>query len=1170
MKFSHVAVLAVLLTSAAHSQEFRGAISGAVTDPAGASVSGAKVVITETRTGTKTSTVSDATGQYVVPFLAPGTYDISVEAAGFKGAVRKGIQLGSGDHPVIDIRLTIGDTSTSVEVTSDAPLVNSENASVGQTITTKQVEDLPLDGRTPMMLTQLAVGVVATGNPSLVHPFDNAGAAAWSIGGAPKQTSEILLDGSPDATWDSRLAYSPPQDAVQEVQVKAFDSDAAYGHTGSGTANQVMKTGTNSFHGSLYEFSQVSALDANSFFNNKNGLPIAVTHFNQYGLSAGGPVLIPKVFNGRNKLFWLFAWEGLKDAQPNTDLTTVPTDAERQGNFSALNFQLYNPYTAVLNGTTVTRQPFSGNIIPPGLLNPIAQAYLKLYPEPNLPGLANGFQNYGNSATTNDDYSNQFGRLDYNMSERSRLFFDARHNNEFQSKNNYFGNLATGTNLTRENWGATLDEVYTFSPTTVLDTRLNFTRMAETHAEPSAGFNPTQVGFPSYIASSAQFLQLPFMGFGSSCGSQTSFQCLGDNSAAETPSQSWQLFSDMVKIKGNHTLKFGADVRQYRLNNITFGNSAGSYTFGNGWVRASSSSSSTISVGQDLASFLLGLPTSGQFDVNSFGSFYSYYFAGFLQDDWRVTRTLTLNLGVRFDRDNPYSEKFGRTVNGFDTTVASPVAPAAIAAYSAKPIAQIPAGSFAVPGGLTFASPSNPAVFQNNSHLFSPRFGLAWSPDRFHGKTVLRAGFGMFVSPATIANLSVNGNYSSTPLINQEGFSQTTQFVVPSNFLTPTTTISNPFPNGIQQPAGSSAGLSTFLGQTVAFLNPNMVNPYSIRWNFGVEQNLTPNLLLEVVYMGNHAVHLPVSVTQLNVIPRQYLSTLGVRDTALISSLTATTANPFAGLLPGTSLNNSTTTVAQLLARFPEFPVGSGAGSSGVVEENANGGSSYFESLSVRLEKRLSHGLILIGNYMFSKLMEEDSWLNDTDTHLEKRVSPFDHPHHFVLAAIYELPVGKGRLVNLHSRWVNGIFGGWALNGIYTYQTGAPILWVNGSTNNIGDYVYFGGDLALNNRNTNSAAFNTALFNTNSSQQFQYHIRTFSTTYGNLRQDGINNFDTSLLKRFNFTESRYLQLRLEAFNVLNHPTFAAPNTTATNGSFGLITAQGNLPRQIQLGARIVF
>ncbi len=1172
MKFCLVATVAMLIPMAIFGQE-TATISGTVIDATGAGIPNAKVVATETRTGTKSNTVSNVSGQYTIPFLAAGTYEVTTEEQGFKKFVRSGLEIGSGDHPVIDIHLEVGEVTQSVEVAGDVPLINTENSSTGQTITTKQVEDFPLNGRTPMMLAQLAIGVIATGSPSLVHPFDNGAAAAWSIGGAPAQTSELLMDGSPNATWDNRVAYNPPQDAVQQVVVKAFDSDAGYGHTGSGTLNQVMKTGTNAFHGSLYEFNQVSALEANNFFNNQKGVVNPLTHFNQYGATVGGPVWIPKVFDGRNKLFWFFAWENLKDSQPNTDFTTVPTAAEKKGDFSAYGATIYDPNSGTLTGTTVNRTAFPGNIIPTNRLNPISLAYMQYYPAPNVTGLANGFDNYGNNATSNDNYSNELGRIDYNMNDHSRMFYSFRHNSEFQTKNNYFGNIGTGSTLTRENWGASGDEVYTLNPTTVLNLRLNYTRLTELHGEPSAGFDPSSLGFPSYIAGTSQYAQLPFIGFSGSCGSQTSFQCLGDTGASKDPSQSLQLFGNVVKIIGAHALKFGADIRQYRLNVITYGNSAGSFTFSNNWTKSASNASTAAVPGQDLASMLLGDPTAGQFDINAYGSYYSYYYSGFVQDDWRLKRNLTINVGLRFDHDQPYSEKYGRTVNGFATNQANPISAAAVAAYAKSPIPQIPVGSFAVPGGLTFASPSDRQVYQNDTHLFSPRVGFAWSPDLLKGKTVLRGGFGMFVAPVTVANLAITGAYSTNPIVDQEGFSQTTQLLVPSNFLTPSATLSSPFPNGITQPVGSSAGLSTFLDQTVSFLNPKVHNPYSMRWNFGFQHTISKDTVLEVVYIGNHAVHLPIPTTQLNVIPRQFLSTLPTRDQTLINGLTATVTNPFAGLIPGAALNTATTTVAQLLSVYPEFPTGEATQSAGVIEQNANLGSSFFQSVSVRIEKRLSHGLSLIGNYSHSKLIEEDSWLNDTDLSPEKRISPFDHPNHFVVASVYTLPVGKGKLLNLDKKWADMTFGGWVLTGIYTFQTGQPINWVNGSTTTPGDYIPYSTNLDLNPRGVASPttpAFNTSAFDTVAATQLQYHIRTFSTTFPNLRQDGINNFDTSLLKRFNFTERMYFQLRLEAFNVVNHPTFGAPNAQATGASFGLITAQANRPRTLQIGARFVF
>jgi hypothetical protein len=1158
-------------------QEFRGTFSGLITDPTGAPLPGAKVTVTEIHTGTKNQTVADSAGQYTAPFLLPGDYNIAAESPSFKQFVRQNVHLGAGDHTVIDMQLEVGDASQSVSVSADAPLLTSENASVGQAITTKEVEELPLNGRTPMVLASLSLGVIGTGQPGLIHPFDAGGAAGWSIGGGYAQTSEILVDGSPNATWDGRLAYSVPQDAVQEVRIKAFDTDAAFGHTGGGTINQVMKGGTNTLHGSLYEFTQPNTLVANNFFNNAKGVARPVTHYNQYGATVGGPIFLPKIYDGRNKLFWFFAWETLKDSQPNANFTTVPTDAERNGDLSlfltADKTVLYNPNTGVLNGSTITRSPFPNNVIPTSMLNPIALAYLKFYPEPNVtPTRADGFQNFANNATTNDDYNNELGRLDYNMSEKNRIFFDIRRTGYSQLKNNYFGNLAEGSLLYRNNWGASLDDVFVFNSANVINLRLNFTRLAEVHALPSTGFNPTTLGFPANIASSSDYLQLPVINFSSNSG----FQALGATGANNIPSQSLQLFGDWVRIKGNHTFKFGGDLRQYRLNTFTAGNSTGTYSFsGNSYVRASSSASSTVAAGQDFASFLLGLPYSATYDINTYGSWYSYYSAGFAQDDWRVSRTLTVNLGVRFDHDSPYHEKYGRTVDGFNNTTPSPLAAAAIAAYAKNPVAQLPVSQFNPVGGLTFPGSGNSTAYNNTSHLVSPRVGFAWSPERLNGKTVIRGGFGMFVSPVTISTLAINGAYSTNPITNQEGFSQSTApSVTSNNYLTPGLTLSNAFAGGFSRPVGSAAGLNTFAGQTISFLNPNISNPYALRWNIGFQQQLTRNMSLEVVYVGNHGVHLPVAVTQINGLPRSILSTLSTRD-ASQNYLANSTPNPFAGLQ--TSQNSSTTTIAQLLAKYPQFPLGYGSGSwsggTGVIEQNLSVGSSYFDSLNVHVQQRFSNNLFFTVNYIWSKLIEKDSWLNDTDAQPEKRISPSDRPQRFVMAVSYQLPFGAHQKYDMHSRWANAAVGGWRVNTIYTFQAGAPITWVNGSTTSPGDYVYLGGPLDVNPRNVNGVAFNTAAFDTKTADAFNYHIRTFSTTFPNVRADGVNQFDASILKRFSLPkadERKYFELRFEGFNIVNHPVFAAPNTTATNAAFGTITATANLVRTIQVAGKIVF
>ena len=1163
------AAFAVIFTSFLAAQEFRGTITGTITDPAGAVVPSARVVATEVSTGTKSQTVSESSGSYTLPFLAPGDYDISVQVTGFKESVRKAIHVNAGAHAVVDVTLEVGNTTQSVEVTGDAALINTENASVGQTITTKEVEDLPLNGRTPLVLASLSIGVLATGQPSLIHPFDSGAAAGWSIAGSAAQTNEIQINGSPDATWDGRLAYSPPADAVREVSVKSFDTDASSGHTAGGSINQVMKSGTNALHGTAWEFNQPNTLNGNNYFNNKNGLARPVTHYNQYGITAGGPIVAPK-FDGRNRLFWFFAWESLKDTQPSTTLLSVATAKERTGDFSELlalgsQYQLYNPYTATQSGTLISRQPYAGNIIPASQLSPIAAAYLKLMPLPNLAGSANGFNNFGSTAPTPDDFSNQLGRLDYNVSSRDHIFGDIRKTDYLQSKNNYFGNISTGSTLTRANWGSSIDNVFSVNASNVFDVRVNFTRMDEAHPSPSGGLDPSTLGFPSYLGQTSQYSQLPNIAFAGATG----FTTMGSNAADKLPSQSVQLFGSWVKLAGNHTFKFGGEWRQYVLNTISYANSAGSFSFSaNSWVKATSSASSTVVQGQDLAELLLGLPTSGSYDVNSSAAYFEHYGAAFVQDDWRARRNLTINLGARIEYDAPYREKDNRTVNGFDGTSPNPLTAAAVAAYKLKPITQLPVADFNPVGGLTFSQDGS--LYRQTSHKLSPRVGMAWTPEALHGKTVVRTGFAIFVQPISISQLSIAGAYSTKPILQQYGFSQTTQYTASNNsFLTPATTLSDPFPTGIKLPVGAAAGLGTFAGQTIQFIDPDLKDPYSIRWNFGFQHSFTRNTLVEVVYTGSHSVALPIYVTQLNGIPAQYLSTKGTRDQPLITALSATNPNPFAGL--ATSQNGSTATVAQLLAKYPQFPVGTGSGGTGIIELNHTAGSSFYESLNVRFQKRFSGGLTVVANYIRSKTIDRTTWLNDTDPAPEKRISPNDHPNRIVLATVYELPFGRGKKFSLGgSQVLNAIAGGWGLNSIYTFQTGAPITWVNGSTTSPGDYVYFGAPIVLDNRNNNSPAFNTSAFDTLAADQFQYHIRTFSTTFPNLRADGINEWSPSLSKRVFFGEKASLQLRLEAYNVINHPTFAAPNTTVTNAAFGTITAQANRPRTLQIGARFVF
>jgi hypothetical protein len=675
------------------------------------------------------------------------------------------------------------------------------------------------------------------------------------------------------------------------------------------------------------------------------------------------------------------------------------------------------------------------------------------------------------------------------------------------------------------------------------------------------------------------FSQFPVINFSScsvSAGSEASFQCLGYNGDGSNTYDVYQLYSSLLKVTGNHSFRTGIDIRDYRWSASNRGNSAGAFTFGTGsnsnWTVGplSNSASAPNGFGQDFAEFLLGLPTSASIDNNTQSTVGQQYYALFLTDDWRVKSNLTLNLGLRWEHETPITERYNRAVNGFNPTVVNPASAGAAAAYAAsyaagaytKTFVQPPTPSqFNTLGALTFASSNNRYVYNTKSYMFSPRIGVAWTPAALGTGTVIRAGFGIFVSPIEILD---NGSSSTVPTLSQQGFSQTTPFVpTNNNFLTPANTLSNPFPTGIL-PQGSSVGPGAFLGQGISFFNPNVSNPYDIRWNFSIQRQLPGQMVLEVAYIGNHALRLPIT-TQLDYIPRQYLSTLPSRDVNLNTALTSTVPNPFRNQIPsgGGSLNTSTNiALNQLLVPFPQYGVGSGT-SNGILEYGNGAGSSYFHSLDVRLQKRLTNGLTLINNFIYDKLIEKVSYLNDSDFTPEKRVSADSRPLREIMAAVYSLPVGKGRALDLHSRWGNALLGGWVVNGELTFQSGPPLSW---STN----LFYNGAPINFNPHQPNGLSFNTSAFVTASTLQPVFNVRTFNTLFNNLRRDPTKNLDLSLLKEFYFTERTYFQLRFESYNTTNRVGFGAPQLNPTNISFGIIGSQANTPRRIQLGARFVW
>nr|MCU0229659.1 hypothetical protein [Bryobacterales bacterium] len=494
------------------------------------------------------------------------------------------------------------------------------------------------------------------------------------------------------------------------------------------------------------------------------------------------------------------------------------------------------------------------------------------------------------------------------------------------------------------------------------------------------------------------------------------------------------------------------------------------------------------------------------------------------------------------------TERFNRQVVGFDPDTANAATAQALSVYNNTPALQQLIPNFDPRGGLQFANSDNRAVGTSTNMNFSPRIGIAYTPDRLGGKTVFRGGFGLFYFTEGLQ-----------PSI-QPGFQQRTQFV-PSDDggLTFIGNLSNPFPNGIL-PAASTGDINTFLGQSVTFYNPEFRQPYSIRWNFTIQQQLAGNLLMEVGYIGNSANRLQGN-RQLNFFDRQFLSTSAERDQDNINFLGQQVTNPFAGLLPGTGLNGPRIQLQQLLRPYAQFN-----GEGGVTMNTDNFGSSYYHGLQARLEKRFSNGFSWLANYQWARTIERRSFLNNQDFAPEKRIADEDRPHRLVATGVYQLPFGRGRrFVNNANGFMDRLIGGWQVNGIYTLSSAPAVGW--------GNLLYLGGDLnwdSTRGLQPGETTFDVNQFNLIPNQQLAQNLRTFGSRFTAYRLNPTNNVDFSFLKNTRIAESVNLQFRAEFFNFLNTPAFNGPNLTATNANFGRITSQRNLPRQTQLALRLTW
>jgi hypothetical protein len=1150
--FIGLVILCAALTgdSRAAAQEYRATLTGQVTDTQAGVLPGVTVSATHEDTGTRSEAVTDTTGNYTFAFLAPGAYTVTAELAGFRRLVRAGVPLSTGQRVTVDLTLEVGNLEESVTVRAEAALLSTGTASVGIVVEAEQIDNLPMSGRAPSSLVKLSAGVTDATNPALnTRPFDNHGTSNFSMAGGQNLTNEMLLDGGPNMAGDRRVSYNPPADIVQEVKVETFQSDAAYGNTAGGTVNIVTKTGTNRFRGSGGWFTQPSELFGTNYFTKVAGESSPPFKYNQGGVTAGGPLVVPGLVDGRNRAFWIMSYDNIRNTVVNSMLTTVPTAAMRNGDFSELlalgdTYRIYDPLTGVADGPRRIRQPFANNVIPADRIDPIARAYLNYFPLPNQAGSANGQNNYLAPATRADTYYSIMGRTDINLDTRNRLMFKYYKNDRVERMGNIFGNIATGATKPRRNSGMMLDYVHTLRSTTMVNSRFGWSRFDDLESRESTGFDITSIGFPAQMAQASLNQALPLVTFGDA--TEALGASAGGGIAAgtgfRTPFDSFQWFTSLTAAKGRHTLKSGADLRFLRESSINFGHSAGTFAFGTQWTRGPLDNSPGAPHGQALASFLLGLPTGGQFDINTSRTSETYYTALFLQDDWRVNSSLTLNLGLRYERESGTTERHNRTLVGFEHLAANSVTAAARAAYAARPHPDLPVSTFNPTGGPIFASSDRRRVFDAPDNAFSPRVGVAYTPERLGGQTVFRGGFGVFYH-----------TYGAVG-VQQPGFSQSTPVVATlDGFLTPAARLSNPFPDGILTPLNDGRGLDQNLGLGLTYTNPSVSQPFSRRYTAGVQHQLTRGTLVELTYSASQARDLPVTLN-LNYTPAEFLSTSDTRDQATINRLSANVANPFQGLLPGSTLNGPTVTFEQLLRAYPQY--------TGLQVTNMNLGTSDQHMVSLTLQRRFADGLQVLGTYTRSRMSEATSKLNASDTDLEWRLANEDRPHRFVLSGVYAMPFGTGgRLGAGTPQLVRTIISGWTVSGIYTYQSGQVATW--------GNVIYLGGDLQWDPRNLDRA-FNTAAFNTNSAQQLDRNIRTLPSDFGRLRLDGINTWNLALIKNTSLGNGMNLQLRAETFNAFDRVQFGAPVMAPTNANFGRVVSQVNAPRSVQFAARLLW
>ena len=1181
-----VCLLGCAATSA-QAQIYSGSLTGVVSDPSGAVVPGVKVTLTDVGKHFDYTATTDSAGRYLLRSLPPSTYKLRVEAPGFSTHVQDNIVLTVNQNAAVDVVLKVGRETQTIEVsaTPAAAVLATQDAATGQELDRSMINNLPLLGRGVFDLATLAPGVHQREGGS-------GGANNFISDGSRNSTSDILMDGVSATSFEQNSGildplYTPSVDSVQEFKIQQSNFSAEMGFTGSTVINLVTRSGTNAYHGSAWEFVRNNILTANNWFSNANGVPLPARRYNLFGTTFGGPIR-------KDKTFFFLSYEGTRDINASTYTAGVPSAAERQGDFGELcqegfdslgtclgEGQIWDPYSGVydqnaggavrsvyvpynrmdlyqspgnpdkLEGTTFQPPATAGNLI-----DPAASKIMQFFPLPNVNvGQAN-YNPYNNwySAGSNRGRNDQWDiKIDHSFNDNNRISAKFSRGMNSSASANPWNNPLDPTvepGVDHAHLFA-LNFTRTFTPTTLLSLAYGFTRRFDDFKDPVVNSAAT-LGMPEYMKTSG-FTTAPAIAISNyySAGPDNNIGAMAWGILRQSP-ETHHLLGSLSHQRGQHDMRIGGEARMHRISFVQPGEQGGYFQFDQ------NATSQAPWVGGDaMASLLTGLTSWGEYEVPIWDSAQSFQLAGFLQDNWKVTPQLTLNLGIRYDLETPRTERHNR-MSYVDPTAPNPL--------------QVP-GFPDLKGVLAFVNNSNRHNYGYDRNNWGPRIGFAY---RLGDKTVMRGGYGIFYQ-ITTRGAAGSGAYGF------QGFDRYTEMQSTYQWdgATPGARLSDPFPGGPLLPPGSSLGGMSYVGEGIRGPIKGMnATPYEQTWTYGFQRELPGGIILDVTYVGKKGTKLFYGgASELDILGphiEQYNSTQ-------IADLLTYVDNPFYGYLPaGATLGGPQVQAYQLQRPFPQF-----TGVNGIAFPVAN---SIYHAFQFRAEKRLSHGLEFLVTYTNSKSIDDASithdglgWLGGSislqdpnNRELERSLSQFDLPQVLNLSYVYELPFGRGKAFG--NKWnpvLNAFLGGWKTNGIWRFSGGFPIGLTYANSLALPTYGGQRPNLVGTLRRNTGSNFRDQYFANPEVVQAPapYALGTAPRVTGSVRTPNYQNADVSFLKEISmskFREGMHLEFRAEFFNAFNHPQFCGPDTGLDDGSFGIVSCQHNNPREVQLAMKFYF